>query len=60
MFIRKRMICFSNVTIVNITITSNLIKFLDPNLYKEYIFERFKDGKPTTDKPEFDLRHLKF
>ena len=33
----------------------NLIKFLDPNLYKEYIFERFKDGKPTKDKPEFDF-----
>jgi hypothetical protein len=33
----------------------NLIKFLDPNLYKEYIFERFKDGKPTADKPEFDF-----
>ena len=33
----------------------NLIKHLDPNLYKEYIFERFKDGKPTKDKPEFDF-----
>ena len=33
----------------------NLIKFLDPNLYKEYIFERFKDGKPSKDKPEFDF-----
>ena len=33
----------------------NLIKFLDPNLYKEYIFERFKDGKPSADKPEFDF-----
>ena len=33
----------------------NLIKLLDPNLYKEYIFERFKDGKPTKDKPEFDF-----
>ena len=33
----------------------NLIKFLDPNLYKEYIFERFKNGKPTKDKPEFDF-----
>ena len=33
----------------------NLIKFLDPNLYKEYIFERFKDGKPTAEKPEFDF-----
>ena len=33
----------------------NLIKFLDPNLYKEYVFERFKDGKPTAEKPEFDF-----
>ena len=23
----------------------NLIKFLDPTMHKEYIFERFKDGK---------------
>ena len=23
----------------------NLIKFLDPTMYKEYVFERFKDGK---------------
>ena len=37
----------------------NLIKFIDPNLYKEYIFERFKDGKPTKDKPEFDFTPTK-
>ena len=36
----------------------NLIKFLDTNLYKEYIFERFKDGKPT-DKLEFDFKTIK-
>ena len=35
-------------------ITSNLIKFLDPNLYKEYVFERYKDTN-STDKPEFDF-----
>ena len=23
----------------------NLIKFLDPTMHKEYVFERFKDGK---------------
>ena len=34
---------------------SNLIKFMDPLLHKEYIFERFKDGKPMKDKPEFDF-----
>jgi hypothetical protein len=33
----------------------NLIKFLDPTMHKEYMFERFKDGKPTKDKPEFDF-----
>ena len=32
----------------------NLIKFLDPVMYKEYCFERFKDGKTDT-KPEFDF-----
>jgi hypothetical protein len=35
----------------------NLIKFLDPNMHKEYIFERFKDGKTVAKKeePEFDF-----
>jgi transcription elongation factor Elf1 len=33
----------------------NLIKFLDPTMYKEYVFERFKDGKVESDKPEFDF-----
>ena len=33
---------------------SNLIKFLDPTLHKEYCFERFKDGKRDS-KPEFDF-----
>ena len=33
----------------------NLIKFLDPSMYKEYVFERFKDGKVESDKPEFDF-----
>ena len=33
----------------------NLIKFLDPIMYKEYIFERFKDGKVKEDKTEFDF-----
>ena len=35
----------------------NLIKFLDPTLHKEYIFERFKDGKVVAKKeePEFDF-----
>ena len=32
----------------------NLIKFLDPVMYKEYALERFKDGKTDT-KPEFDF-----
>jgi len=33
----------------------NLIKFLDPNMHKEYIFERFKQGKTHEEKPEFDF-----
>ena len=33
----------------------NLIKFLDPTMYKEYVFERFKDGKVESEKPEFDF-----
>ena len=37
----------------------NLIKFLDPTMYKEYIFERFKDGK-TEINQSLILNHLKF
>ena len=33
----------------------NLIKFLDPTMYKEYVFERFKDGRVESEKPEFDF-----
>ena len=33
----------------------NLIKFLDPTMHKEYVFERFKDGKVQEEKPEFDF-----
>jgi len=33
----------------------NLIKFLDPTMHKEYIFERFKEGKTQEEKPEFDF-----
>jgi hypothetical protein len=33
----------------------NFIKFMDPNLHKEYIFERFKDGKDVTVKSELDF-----
>jgi len=33
----------------------NFIKFMDPLLHKEYVFERFKDGKDVTVKPEFDF-----
>ena len=36
----------------------NLIKHLDPSMHKEYIFERFKDGKVVAkkDTPEFDFK----
>ena len=33
----------------------NLIKFLDPTMHKEYVFERFKEGKVQEEKPEFDF-----
>ena len=34
----------------------NLIKFVDPLLHKEYVFERFKDGKTSKkEEPEFDF-----
>ena len=45
------MICFSNVYNCGMGQSlGNLIKFLGPNLYKEYVFERYKDGKFTADK----------
>ena len=39
----------------------NLIKHLDPSMHKEYIFERFKDGKVVAkkDTPEFDFKPSK-
>jgi len=33
----------------------NFIKFMDPLLHKEYVFERFKEGKDVSVKPEFDF-----
>ena len=33
----------------------NLIKHLDPSMHKEYVFDRFKDGKTQEEKPEFDF-----
>ena len=33
----------------------NLIKHLDPNMHKEFVFERFKQGKTQEEKPEFDF-----
>ena len=37
----------------------NFIKFMDPLLHKEYIFEKFKDGKDVKVKPEFDFTPTK-
>jgi hypothetical protein len=36
----------------------NLIKHLDPSTHKEYLFERFKEGKTVAkkDEPEFDFK----
>ena len=59
LFIVRKMICFSNVIIVNMNQSlNNLIKFLDPTMYKEYALERFKDNKTDT-KPEFDFKPSK-
>jgi len=37
----------------------NLIKFLDPNMHKEYTFERFKEGKTDSTPDEFDFKPSK-
>ena len=35
---------------------SNFIKFVDPNMYSEYLLERYKKGAPATPKPQFDFK----
>ena len=35
---------------------ANFIKFVDPNMYSEYLLERYKKGAPATPKPQFDFK----
>ena len=35
---------------------SNFIKFVDPNMYSEYLLERYKKGAPATPKPQFNFK----
>jgi hypothetical protein len=35
---------------------SNFIKFVDPQMYSEYLLERYKKGAPATPKPQFDFK----
>ena len=35
---------------------ANFIKFIDPNMYSEYLLERYKKGAPATPKPQFDFK----
>ena len=38
----------------------NLIKTLDPTLYKEYVMARYKTNDTNTPKPEFNFKPIKF
>ena len=35
---------------------ANFIKFIDPQMYSEYLLERYKKGAPATPKPKFDFK----
>ena len=39
---------------------ANFIKFVDPKMYDEYLFERYKGSAPATPKPKFDFKPTKF
>ena len=39
---------------------ANFIKFIDPKLYEQYLFERYKKSAPATPKPKFDFKPTKF
>jgi len=39
---------------------ANFIKFIDPKMYDEYVFERYKGSAPATPKPKFDFKPTKF
>jgi len=39
---------------------ANFIKYIDPRMYDEYVFERYKGSAPATPKPKFDFKPAKF
>jgi hypothetical protein len=39
---------------------ANFIKYIDPRMYDEYVFERYKGSAPATPKPKFDFKPTKF
>ena len=39
---------------------ANFLKFVDPNLYSQYILERYKGSAPATPTPTFDFKPVKF
>ena len=39
---------------------ANFIKFIDPNLYSQYVLERYKNSAPATPTPKFDFKPTKF
>ncbi len=39
---------------------ANFIKYIDPKMYDEYIFERYKGSAPATPTPKFDFKPTKF
>jgi hypothetical protein len=38
----------------------NLIKYVDPQLYKDYLFEKYKKSSNTTPEPDFNFKPVKF
>src|SRR6056300_1477901 len=39
---------------------ANFIKFIDPRMYDEYVFERYKGSAPATPEPKFNFKPTKF
>jgi transcription elongation factor Elf1 len=39
---------------------ANFIKFIDQQLYSQYLLERYKKSAPATPKPKFDFKPVKF
>jgi len=39
---------------------ANFLKFVDDNVYSQYLLERYKGGTPATQKPKFDFKPTQF